>query len=238
MKKKFLVVGGIVIAILIALGLFTSYVDSARVRNSIAPKYVIKIVSEDGNKVTYWGLGYKVVLYPSVSPNEPYKNNRGVRYGSWFMKYELPEDIKYAKHINKDDIVTDDGFLFSINWGNNKTDCIPIQLDVFADGRYTLYTSYEACPPNSTCNAMLKYNEAVGGTYNYDVMKIIQNSVIADDITFTNKNLPEYEIYPGNQEKIYYLITDKNNGYLDEFLKQIDVNLKKCAEPDYIKSEK
>ena len=233
MKKKVLIIVGILVAILVVAGLVTSYADSARVRNGVEPKFTIKIVTDGGNKVTYWGLGYKVIRYTSVSPNEPYKNNRGVKYGSWFMKYELEEEKEYAKHLTKEDIVSDDGFLFAINWGNNKTDCIPIQLDVFADGRYTLYTSYEDCPPNSTCNAMLKYNEAVGGTYDYDVMKIIQNSVIADDMTFTNENLPEYEIYPGNQEKVYHLITDKNNGYLDEFLKQIDVNLKKCAEPDY-----
>ena len=201
MKKKVLIITGIILTIIIVLGLVTSYIDMARVRNSVEPKFTIKIVTDGGNKVTYWGLGYKVVRYPSVSPNEPYKNNRGVKYGSWFMKYELEEEKEYAKHLTKEDIVSDDGFLFAINWGNNKTDCIPIQLDVFADGRYTLYTSYEACPPNSTCNAMLKYNEAVGGTYDYDVMKIIQNSVIADDMTFTNENLPEYEIYPGNQKK-------------------------------------
>ena len=233
--KKILIIVGIIVAILVVAGLVTGYADSARVRNGVEPKFTIKIVTDGGNKVTYWGLGYKVIRYTSVSPNEPYKNNRGVKYGSWFMKYELEEEKEYAKHLTKEDIVSDDGFLFAINWGNNKTDCIPIQLDVFADGRYTLYTSYEDCPPNSTCNAMLKYNEAVGGTYDYDVMKIIQNSVIADDMTFTNENLPEYEIYPGNQEKVYYLITDKNNAYLDEFLKQVDVNLKKCAEPDYIK---
>ena len=231
--KKILIIVGIIVAILVVAGLVTGYADSARVRNGVEPKFTIKIVTDGGNKVTYWGLGYKVIRYTSVSPNEPYKNNRGVKYGSWFMKYELEEEKEYAKHLTKEDIVSDDGFLFAINWGNNKTDCIPIQLDVFADGRYTLYTSYEDCPPNSTCNAMLKYNEAVGGTYDYDVMKIIQNSVIADDMTFTNENLPEYEIYPGNQKKVYHLITDKNNGYLDEFLKQIDVNLKKCAEPDY-----
>lgn len=98
--------------------------------------------------------------------------------------------------------------------------------------RKLLWFMYAACPPNSTCNAMLKYNKAIGGTYDYDVMKIIKNSVIADEITFTNENLPEYEIYPANQEKVYHLITDKNNEYLDEFLKQIDVNLKQCAEAD------
>ncbi len=235
MKKKVLIITGIILAILIVLGLVTSYIDMARVRNSVEPKFTIKIVTDGGNKVTYWGLGYKVIRYPSVSPNEPYKNNRGVKYGNWFMKYELEEELPYAKDLNKEDIIGDSGFLFSINWGDNKTDCIPIQLNVFDDGSYTLYTSYEECPPNTTCNSMLKYSKAVTGTYNYDVMKIIQNSVIADDMTFTNTNLPEYEIYLGNQEKVYYLITDKNNAYLDEFLKQIDVNLKKCAQPDYIK---
>jgi len=96
MKKKFLIILIVIIIFLDITGLVTGYMDSARVRNSVEPKYVIKIVSENGNKVTYWGLGYKVVRYPSISPNEPYKNNRGVKYGSWFMKYEL-EDTKEIK---------------------------------------------------------------------------------------------------------------------------------------------
>jgi len=96
MKKKFLIILIVIIIFLVITGLVTGYMDSARVRNSVEPKYVIKIVSENGNKVTYWGLGYKVVRYPSISPNEPYKNNRGVKYGSWFMKYEL-EDTKEIK---------------------------------------------------------------------------------------------------------------------------------------------
>ena len=87
MKKQILVIVGIIITILVVMGMITSYIDSARVRNGIEPKYVIKIVNDDENKVIYLGLGYKVVLYPSVSPNEPYKNNRGVKYGNWFMKY-------------------------------------------------------------------------------------------------------------------------------------------------------
>lgn len=89
MKKRNLIIIGIISAILVVAGLVTSYIDSARVRNSIEPKFAIKITTDGGNKVTYWGLGYKVIRYPSVSPNEPYKNNLGVRYGSWFMRYEL-----------------------------------------------------------------------------------------------------------------------------------------------------
>ena len=87
MKKKNL----IIIIIAIGTSLITHYIDSARVRNAVEPKYTIKIVSDSGHKVTYWGLGYKVIRYTTVSQNEPYKNNRGVKYGSWFMKYELPE---------------------------------------------------------------------------------------------------------------------------------------------------
>jgi len=84
MKKKIII---IMIISILSLALFTHYVDSARVRNGVEPKFTIKLVSDGGNKVTYWGLGYKVIRYPKVSPNEPYKNNRGVKYGSWFMKY-------------------------------------------------------------------------------------------------------------------------------------------------------
>ena len=112
MKKKVLIVTGIILAILVIAGLTTSYADSARVRNGVEPRFTIKIVSEDGNKVTYLGLGYKVVRYPSVSPNEPYKNNRGVKYGSWFMKYELEEvtitledvERKISEYFGREDV--------------------------------------------------------------------------------------------------------------------------------------
>lgn len=96
MKKKSLIITGIIIIILVVTGLVTSYIDSARVRNSVEPRFVIKITTDGGNKITYWGLGYKIVRYPSVSPNEPYKNNKGVKYGSWFMNYELEEDVKLS----------------------------------------------------------------------------------------------------------------------------------------------
>lgn len=99
MKKRNLSIVCIVIVILVFLGLITSYIDSARVRNAVEPKYTIKIVTDDGSKVTYWGLGYKVIRYTSVSPNEPYKNNIGGKYGSWFMKYELPEEVNISKTI-------------------------------------------------------------------------------------------------------------------------------------------
>jgi len=94
MKKKpkiILIIVAVIIVLLIPIGLVTSYIDIARVRNSIEPKYTIKIVTDGGNKVTYWGFGYKVVRYPAVSPKEKFKSSLGVKFGSWFMNYKLSE---------------------------------------------------------------------------------------------------------------------------------------------------
>lgn len=85
MKKK-IIVSVVVILVLVIISGIANYIDGGRVRTGVEPVCSIKIVSEDGNKVTYWGLGYKVIRYPSVSPNESFKNNRGVKMGNWFME--------------------------------------------------------------------------------------------------------------------------------------------------------
>lgn len=91
MKRKICIAIGIFIIFLIIFGIITCYIDSGRVTIGNEPKYTIKLISRDGRKVTYFGLGYKVIRYVGVSPNEPYKSNIGTKMGSWFMKYELPE---------------------------------------------------------------------------------------------------------------------------------------------------
>ena len=92
LKKKVLVFVGIIFVVLIVAGVVTGFKDNARVRNNLEPKYVIKTVSYNGEKVTYWGLGYKVVRYVSISPNEPFKNNIGLKFGSWFMVYKIKNE--------------------------------------------------------------------------------------------------------------------------------------------------
>ncbi len=94
MKKKVILSAAALLSVLLILviaGVITNYADSARVGTGHEPKYCIKTVSDDGSKVTYWGLGYKVVRYVGVSPDEPYASNIGVKMGSWFMEYELPQ---------------------------------------------------------------------------------------------------------------------------------------------------
>ncbi len=90
MKKKISVSVGIMVFVLVIAGIVTNYADSAKVTTGHEPKYCIKMVKEDGSKITYWGLGYKIIRYVGVSPKEPYENNIGVKMGSWFMKYDKP----------------------------------------------------------------------------------------------------------------------------------------------------
>ena len=93
MKKKGLIITILVLIILIIASLITKYIDTANVSTGHEPECCIKIVSQDGGKVTYWGLGYKVVRYVGVSPKEPYESNIGVKMGSWFMNYEKPTNV-------------------------------------------------------------------------------------------------------------------------------------------------
>ncbi len=92
MKKKIFVILGIILIVIIAAAFITNYADSARVTTGHEPKYCIKVISDEESKITYYGLGYKVIRYVGVSPNEPYESNIGVKMGNWFMKYDLPED--------------------------------------------------------------------------------------------------------------------------------------------------
>ena len=101
-KRNKIILITIIIICLISI-LFKHY-DSIRVRTGHEPKLVLKIINKEGTKITYYGLGYKIIRYPSVSPNEPYKNNLGVKMGSWFMHYKLPnnkETLEIKKIIDK-----------------------------------------------------------------------------------------------------------------------------------------
>ena len=93
MKKKILIVVGFILFFLIITSSITSFKDNARVRAGIEPKYVIKIVNDKELKITYIGLGYKVIRYVEVNPYGPFGENDYFKYGSWFMKFDRPEKV-------------------------------------------------------------------------------------------------------------------------------------------------
>lgn len=118
--------------------------------------------------------------------------------------------------------------------------CVPLQLAIYEDGVYELFTSYKSCKPGKFCTDMLSYSKSIKGTTKYDVLKIIKEKGVEKDKVHSMNNLPEYEIYMGNSyvEKgygYYYTIEKgQTNKSIEELLKEINVELQVCAEPEYI----
>ena len=130
--------------------------------------------------------------------------------------------------ITIDDISYGD-LIFRIGIGQKN--CIQVELVVYKNNKYKLFNEYEECRPGTNCNAILKYTNSIEGKYDFDIIQIIKHSTDADNLQFTNDNLPKYEIYGGNG---YMFITDDDNKYLTDFLKSIDVDLSQCAKPKYV----
>ncbi len=146
-KKSILIIIFVIIAIFI-IGVITNYIDSARVKTNQEPKFCIKTINHQGNKVTYWGLGYKVIRYVGVSPNEPYKSNIGVKKGNWFMKYELSENNKeiktlddfYNTSLTKDKDIRNLSELYS-SFDAQKDNCFVVGAMVHNDYLYSEFMS-------------------------------------------------------------------------------------------------
>ena len=123
----------------------------------------------------------------------------------------------------------------------NKGNCVKVTLVLYEDHQYELFTDYKECRPWQTCTEELRYTKSIKGTYNYDVIKIIEASTNANDKSYTKDNLPEYELYLGEKyvqkydTAMFVVEKDQTNNYLDELLEQLDVDLNSCANPDYVK---
>ena len=129
--------------------------------------------------------------------------------------------------------------IFSVESGN-KSNCVRVLLTLYEDNQYELFTDYAECKPGQNCTMKLSYTKSVKGEYNYDVIKIIEASTNANDKSYSMDNLPEYELTLGEKyiEK-YDTLTftvekGQKNKYLDELLKQLDIDLNQCANPDYV----
>ena len=131
-----------------------------------------------------------------------------------------------SESITLDSLTNDDGIVFTVSSG--RKDCIPVELVVYDNGEYALLTTYKASDDVNQ-DSILEYSKSVSGTYEYDVTKIVENSIDANDKTYDMNDLPIYEIYTGKGR--YYTVED-NNKYLDEFLELIDIDLNVCAEAE------
>lgn len=200
MKKKICIGVGILLMILIVAGIVTNYIDSGRVTTGHEPKYCIKIVNNDGSKVTYWGLGYKVIRYVGVSPNEPYESNIGVKMGNWFMKYKLPIDSEFNKE-NSSNI-------------SNLNDFYNTELTKNIDIRNLSkeYTSFDAQKDNCFVIGAMVHNDNLYSEFmeNYKnkktaFIRVAQNTVEGDliltDILYYEKSDKLYIVTDNTRDK-------------------------------------
>ncbi len=220
MKKKICIGVGILLMILIVAGIITNYIDSGRVTTGHEPKYCIKIVNNDGSKVTYWGLGYKVIRYVGVYPNEPYESNIGVKMGNWFMKYELPIDSEFNKENNS-----------SIS---NLNDFYNTELTKNRDIRNLSkeYTSFDAQKDNCFVIGAMVHNDNLYSEFmeNYKnkktaFIRVAQNTVEGDliltDILYYEKSDKLYIVTDNTRDKFSAetdrIIELKEFNYISEY---------------------
>ena len=199
-NKKWLIIGVIIVIAVVIVGVITNYIDSSRVTTNHEPKFCIKTISSDGCKVTYWGLGYKVIRYVGVSPNEPYESNIGVKMGNWFMKYKLPIDSEFNKE-NSSNI-------------SNLNDFYNTELTKNRDIRNLSkeYTSFDAQKDNCFVIGAMVHNDNLYSEFmeNYKnkktaFIRVAQNTVEGDliltDILYYEKSDKLYIVTDNTRDK-------------------------------------
>lgn len=143
----------------------------------------------------------------------------------------------YPEKIGTETLFEHGNLLLSIEMVNDKY--VPVLLSIYDDETYELFTAYASCKPGSMCTSELVYTKSIKGTYSYEIENILKYSINANNFTFDKNHLPKYEIYLGEDliEKYntlsFIVENEEQNKYLDEFLKMIDVDLTKCAKPEY-----
>ena len=183
----------------------------------------------DGGSIEYKAILYKVTKVHRINSASPTGYDEGLEIK--ILGKEIYNNVLvHIKVLEKEDIINkENGLLFTINWMD--TTKVPVQLNIYDNNKYKLYTHFKACMPGAVCTSELIYTKSEDGTYEYDALKIIQNSYDADTMQFTNNKLPDYEIYTGKDNHMY--ITFDSNKYLKEFLNELKINLKESAIADY-----
>lgn len=222
-----------------------SYHDLEKVFNIINDYLTNNEIPKDFNSVGIDVIKNKVIVNYVEVDEKVKKEFKEKIIDSDLVEFE--QGIDYVDDKNKcmdypDDLGTSrlensGKLLISVRVGNKQF--VPVELNVYDDGTYELFTTYQSCKPGAICTSMLNYLKSVKGTYDYDITKIIEASTNANDKTYSMDNLPKYEISLGEEyiEK-YDTLTftvekGKKNRYLEEFLKSINVDLSKCAKGEY-----
>ena len=155
-------------------------------------------------------------------------------YNKIYDFFNNPKGYNKYENLGTDILTNHGAKIMSIN---KTKDCIPVTLALYDNNQYELFTDYKACIPNNDCNRL--DTKSIKGTYDYDVLKILEEDNIDDRLYHSKEETPEYKIFVGD-----YYVKEKNHNYysikkgtsnkaLNELLNTIDIDLDSCASPDY-----
>ena len=173
-------------------------------------------------------------MFPGIIEYQVLNFDKEKNINKLFNEVEQRKSIYYdylnldMSKITIDDLVYND-LIFSVEYKESECN-IPVLLNIYKNNKYRLFTEYKACKAGTICTAMLQYNKSIEGKYEYNVIEIIRHSEDGNIRQYTNDSLPEFMIYSG---KGHEFITDSDNKYLKELLNSINVDLTKCAKPNY-----
>ena len=172
-------------------------------------------------------------MFPGIIEYQVLNFDNEKNINKLFNDVEQKKNIYYdylnldMSKITIDDLAYND-VIFIIE-KNNKCR-IPVSLVIYKNNKYKLFIEYKACRPGVACTMMLEYTKSIEGTYDYNIIEIIRHSEDANIFQYNSDNKPEYSIMSG---KNHNFITDSDNKYLKELLKQLNIDLNQCAKPDY-----
>lgn len=174
-------------------------------------------------------------MFPKIIAHQVLNFDKDKNIDKLYNEVENKKNIYYnylnvdVNKITLDDLAYGD-LLFSIE--SESTSCIPLLLEIYKNNKYVLYTKYKSCKRGKLCLDILEYTDPIEGKYDFDLIEIIRHSTDANLHTYITGDFSNYTISSGMG---YKFTTDDDNKYLKDFLKSLNINLKKCAKPKYNK---
>lgn len=151
------------VLVILVFGVTFFLIDQSRFKKDEKPLLALKKVSKDGNTVTYYGLFYKVILYPGVSPKEKFENIKDKKMVFWFQDYKRPLDSpkKKTKEVKEIAIKEVKDFYEYLEKNNikNQKDEEEFDIEKAKDNNYYVYQKDEEINRSNLDDFLDKYKD-------------------------------------------------------------------------------
>ncbi len=212
MKKVFKVIG-IILGILIILGLIFFIIDYNRVENNERPIFCIENPAHimDGGTAEFFGLGYKVIDFHTISGFDY------IKIGTWFMKYEDFEK-EIEENINQQP---------ESNLKYKSLEDVTIDYDL-------------ADMIDDKCYIVMNSNTVYHIEELYNFIKNVENN-IADEIRiveYTKEDQPILTNLEYRNNKFILKVDNRRDGYANKRNKKITIKEYDATKYELVKENK